>query len=230
MKLFLYSGFSDKNLLDGSLLSATNRLTQKSLAIFLSNSDNFKEGKQYVYPITEYFSKLGFRQISVCLYSRTRDDATNTAKENPDIQFIDIDQALNSDAIFLSGGNTYYFLDSLRRNNLLKKLKTFVDTNHILIGMSAGSMLMQKDISNADVPSYDPEPNPIGTIDLTSLGLVNFYFFPHFDGNQRFLDEVKAFAKQQNCICYVCKDNDGVLVDDTKIIAKGNTIKIDSKN
>lgn len=203
---------------------ALSGFQRKTLTIFLSNSDDFKA--KYVYPISEYFKRCCFKDISVCLYSQAPQKTNIISSEYPDIKFIDLNSVFEADAIFLSGGSTYYFLNSLRQNNLLGRLQKYAKSNHLLIGMSAGSMLMQKDINNTEIPSYDPEPNPVGDIPLESLNLFPYYFFPHYDGDSRFLLEVQNFANKTNNKCYICTDNDGIYVDDNRIVLKGNTIRI----
>lgn len=220
----MYSGFSDSNLLDIELKREVGNLSNKSLTIFLSNSDDFKA--KYVYPIIEYFSKCGFMKIAVCLYSQTLEHSNEIAKEYTDIKFIELNEAFQSDAIFLSGGSNYYFLNSLRKNQLISKLQDYAEAGHLLIGMSAGSMLMQGDITNSEIPSYDPEPNPVGEISLESLNLFSHYFFPHFDDDSRFIKEVQTFANKVQKNCYVCHDSDGLYVQNKNIVVIGNTIVI----
>ena len=53
-----------------------------------------------------------------------------------------IEELLACDAIFLSGGNTYYFLNSLKKRKFLPKLREYVRIGGILIGVSAGSILL----------------------------------------------------------------------------------------
>ena len=224
MKLLLYSGFSEQNSLDDELKTALNAFQHKSLTIFLSNSDDFKS--KYVYPITDYYKRCGFNDVSVCLYSQTNENTNKISAEYPDIKFIGLDSAFESDAIFLSGGSNYYFQNSLRKNNKIGKLQDYARSNHLLIGMSAGSMLMQKDIKNSEIPSYDPEPNPVGDISLESLNLIPFYFFPHYDGDTRFLSEVKEFSNKTKDRCYICTDNDGLYIEGNNVVLKGNTIEI----
>jgi len=76
-----------------------------------------------------------------------------------------IEELLACDAIFLSGGNTYYFLNSLRKRKFLPKLREYVRIGGILIGVSAGSIIMSKTI---DITTLHDE-NTIGLKDYTAL-------------------------------------------------------------
>ena len=49
---------------------------------------------------------------------------------------------IQCDAIHLSGGNTYHFLYWLRRRGMLEVLRNYVKNGGVLIGNSAGSILM----------------------------------------------------------------------------------------
>src|SRR5690606_11982520 len=51
-------------------------------------------------------------------------------------------EVMRSDVIHLGGGNTFYFLNSLRKAKLLKELKAFVLRGGILTGLSAGAIMM----------------------------------------------------------------------------------------
>src|SRR5690606_14360295 len=53
-----------------------------------------------------------------------------------------LQQVMKSDIIHLSGGNTYYFLRTLRKARLLKSLKDFVKRGGVLTGLSAGGIIM----------------------------------------------------------------------------------------
>jgi len=68
------------------------------------------------------------------------------------------DELFACDAIFLSGGNTYYFLNSLKKREFLPKLREYVRKGGILIGVSAGSIIMSKTV---DITTLHDE-NTIG--------------------------------------------------------------------
>ena len=60
-----------------------------------------------------------------------------------------LETLLSCDAIHLSGGNTYYFLYWLRTREMLLPLRQYVSHGGVLIGVSAGSILMTPDISTS---------------------------------------------------------------------------------
>jgi dipeptidase E len=225
MKLFLYSGFSENNPLDLKLNEVISTSNMPTMTLFLSNPDVFKS--KYLYQYADYCKKCGFVESNICLYSRSDDDVKNLSDEYTDIKFVTIEEALTSTAICLSGGSTYYFLNALRKSNTLEKLVEYVNKGGILIGFSAGSMLMTPDISNSTIPSYDIEPNEVGDMSLQSLNLVDFYFFPHYDENEQYLKEVRMFSNEKRKTSYLCNDNSGVYVENDQCYLYGNVIKID---
>jgi dipeptidase E len=134
-----------------------------------------------------------------------------------------IDKLFACDAIFLSGGNTYYFLNSLKKRKFLPKLREYVRIGGILIGVSAGSIIMSKTI---DITTLHDE-NTIGLKDYAALGLVDFEFFPHLDHNMKqYLEELKKYSIKSNTVIYACKDGDGIIVNNHEIKFFGEVLKI----
>jgi len=134
------------------------------------------------------------------------------------------DELFACDAIFLSGGNTYYFLNSLKKREFLPKLREYVRKGGILIGVSAGSIIMSKTV---DITTFHDE-NTIGLKGYTALGLVDFEFFPHLDHNiKQYLEDLKKYSiNKRNSVIYACKDGDGIIVYDHEIKFIGEVLKI----
>jgi dipeptidase E len=134
-----------------------------------------------------------------------------------------IDELLACDAIFLSGGNTYYFLNSLKKRNFLSVLRDYVKKGGVLIGVSAGSIIMSKTI---DITTLHDE-NTIGLKNYTALSLVDFEFFPHLDHNMKqYLEDLKKYSIKSKSVIYACKDGDGIIVNDHEIKFFGEVLKI----
>ncbi|WP_408009008.1 Type 1 glutamine amidotransferase-like domain-containing protein [Pseudalkalibacillus sp. A8] len=95
------------------------------------------------------------------------------------------------DAIYLSGGNTYYFLKNLRSRNMLSFLRDYMGKGGLLIGVSAGAMMISPTISVAQFL----DPNEVGLSDLNALDLASIHFLPQSDRISNGKD-VKSFADQ----------------------------------
>ncbi|MBZ9686338.1 Type 1 glutamine amidotransferase-like domain-containing protein [Clostridium estertheticum] len=132
------------------------------------------------------------------------DDFCNVAK---------IEKIFKSDIIYLSGGNTYYFLNNLKKRYLITRLRKYVENGGHIIGLSAGAILMSKDISSAKFGDKDI----VGLSDLSSLALVDFDFMPHWNKDSIYLDDLKDYSKSTGNTVYACNDGDGIIVMENKV-------------
>ncbi|MHC1740286.1 MAG: Type 1 glutamine amidotransferase-like domain-containing protein [Anaerolineaceae bacterium] len=131
---------------------------------------------------------------------------------------------LKCDAIHLSGGNTYHFLYWLRRRDMLARLVEFVDRGGVLIGNSAGSIMMTPEISSTDLFNDSPYTGEEMN-DLSALGLVEFAFFPHLNKFPNYRSLLSEFSRKHKYPVYACADGDGILVDGNQIEFIGPAIK-----
>lgn len=156
-----------------------------------------------------------------------------------DLLYFDIDQEYNEDkipellscnAIFLSGGNTYYFLNSLKNRNFIPVLKSFVEKGGVLIGVSAGSIMMSKTIAVTSIDDdISGDQNLVGLRDFSALGLNDFEFFPHFDiNNDEITKRLKEYSQTSKSVIYACKDGDGIIVENDNIQFFGEVLKIEN--
>lgn len=125
-------------------------------------------------------------------------------------------ELLKYDAIHLSGGNTYYFLDVIKKRNFIDLLRSYVMNNGILIGVSAGSIIMTNSIELAGYGEV-ADQNIVNLTNLSSLGLVDFEFLPHWNDSIDRIEELRRYAKIKETIIYACKDNEGIVVDNGNI-------------
>ncbi|MBB6021178.1 dipeptidase E [Paenibacillus sp. JGP012] len=142
-----------------------------------------------------------------------------------DLQYYDLDTEyeegrINSlfqcDAIHLSGGNTFYFLSMLQKRNLLERLRSYVNSGGILIGVSAGSILMTPSIRLAGY-GEDADENDIDLTDLRALGLVNFEFAPHWDRSEVMLQSFQEYIQLHQTKVYACPDGGAVIVENESL-------------
>ena len=127
-------------------------------------------------------------------------------------------KALDSDLIYLGGGNTYYFLWHLRNTGMLKFLADFVREGKVLAGSSAGGIIMTPSIRTAGFPDFDKDDNFVGIKDETGLGLVGFEFFPHFEVKSRYVEVLCEKSEQVNVPIYGVPDGGGIRVTGKKTI------------
>ncbi|MFC2044922.1 Type 1 glutamine amidotransferase-like domain-containing protein [Chloroflexota bacterium] len=135
---------------------------------------------------------------------------------------------LSCDAIHLSGGNTYYFLHWLRKRKILLPLCQYVEYGGVLIGVSAGSILMTPDISTAAL--YGDEPIE-GESSTAALNLVNFAFAPHFRNREMSPDlaALQEYSRDHQIVVYACQDSGGIVVTEDNMKCVGDVIKVDER-
>jgi dipeptidase E len=139
-----------------------------------------------------------------------------------------LDSLLSCDAVHLSGGNTYYFLHWLRKREMLEPLRQYVKRGGVLVGVSAGSILMSPDISIS--PLYGDEPVEDET-DFSSLNLVDFAFAPHYSSSRMStnIQVLRKYSREHQIVVYACQDSGGIIVTDDNVKCIGDVYKIDEK-
>jgi dipeptidase E len=208
MKLVFYSGGHDKeNLrLDKnfieligkknpvvSFIPSSSYLSEQEFKVFVKHYSKFKISRFIHFPVDVPFDRIMFQEV------------------------------MRSDAIHMGGGNTFYFLHSLRKAKLLKDLKSFAEKGGVLTGLSAGAIMMTENIDMAAYPDFDRDENTVGIKNLSALNLVDFCFFPHFKNSSRYDAVFKKYSKIKNKIIYACPDGAGIVVNGQEIRFVGKT-------
>lgn len=157
----------------------------------------------YFKSTVEYYKAMGINSVSYFDLDMEYDESK-------------LSEVFNFDALHLSGGNTFYFLSTIRKRNFINMIRSYVMNNGILIGVSAGSILMTNSIELAGFGDY-ADQNFVGITDLSSLGLVNFEFLPHWDGSTDGIELLRKYSKMKDTIIYACRDNDGIIVNNDKV-------------
>ncbi len=124
------------------------------------------------------------------------------------------------DAIHLSGGDTPQFLTLLREHHLLERLRDYVARGGVLVGVSAGAIIMTPNI----VMAYDcGDDRPSKPFDHSALGLVDFAFMPHFTPELEV--RCQALALELNCTLYACQDGAGIVINGDEIKLMGDVLE-----
>lgn len=131
----------------------------------------------------------------------------------------DIAALFACDAIHLSGGDTAAFLARLKRSGLFGKLRNWARKGGVVIGASAGSILMTPTIA---VGALLGGKRPQDVEDAEALDLLPFEFFPHLQARSGYLTDLLAYSKQNACRIAACPDGDGIVVKEGVIEAIGD--------
>jgi dipeptidase E len=208
MKLVFYSGGDDKDnkQLDRSFIGllgkknpvitfipSSSYLSDQEFKVFVRHYSKYRITRFIHFPIDLPFDKILFQEV------------------------------MRSDAIHMGGGNTFYFLNTLRKAKLLPELRKFVSSGGVLTGLSAGAIIMTENIDLAAYPEFDRDENTVGIKNFASLNLVDFAFFPHFKNSARYDVAFKRYSKQKKKVIYACPDGAGIIVDNGELRFMGKT-------
>lgn len=176
-----------------------------------------KKKPQVTYiPSSGYLADIEFREFTKH-YSRFK--ITNFLTLNIDEYFSPVLQraVLQSDIIYLGGGNTYHFLYWLRKTKFLNLLKAWVHSGGVLVGLSAGAIIMGPNINTAGMPDFDRDENEDNLKNLKSMGLVDFEFFPHYKNSKRYDEVLLKYSRKITTPIYASKDGSGIIVSTNQI-------------
>lgn len=125
----------------------------------------------------------------------------------------------NIDVVFVFGGNTFEYLDRIRKTGLDKIIQSFVKKGGVYFGISAGSYVACPTIEAAGWKHADR--NIVGLRNLKGLNLVPFLVTAHFKEELRPVIE-KAVKKTKREVI-VLTDKQAILINgkNKKIIGKG---------
>jgi dipeptidase E len=139
--------------------------------------------------------------------------------ENPTRE--EIHTALQSDIIYLSGGNTFYFLKHLRESGMLAKLPEFVKKGGVMAGLSAGGLIMSPTVKLAADEGLGPDENDVKLKNFKGLGFYPFEFSPHFSATKKQVEAHLAYSKTTKNPVYALSDGSGMVIKDKKVQVMG---------
>lgn len=136
-------------------------------------------------------------------------DFTLTGKSKEEVK----EMLNNTDFVFVSGGNTFFLLQQMRKSGFSHLIADAVKRGVIYGGSSAGSIVAGPDISltvGLDDPTFAPE-----LTDYQGLGLVDVVVFPHW-GNEHFhhrYEKVMKSGYKKELKIILLTDDQYLLVD-----------------
>ena len=160
-RLFLTSSFSSVAKLFEDF--ADEPVKGKKLA-FIPTASLVEKVCFYVDDDRKAFEKLGLIIEELEVSTATTEEIATALERN--------------DYIFISGGNTFYLMQELKKKGADKLLIEQINNGKLYIGTSAGSIIASPTIefvSDMDETKKVPE-----LTDYSGLHLVDFYFLPHY--------------------------------------------------
>ena len=101
-----------------------------------------------------------------------------------------------ADIVYIGGGNTISFMQKLRKFGLDKKLLEAVEQNKVLVGRSAGAIIISK-AGSSDSRNYKSGKKYTF---VKGLGLLNAFLAPHYMDSDRPKDMPRILLKNKNLI------------------------------
>lgn len=194
MKLFLFSGQHTQKL-NKELIGLAGKKTVR-ISYIPSSSQSPKSA--------DYFQswKDTFKGISDLTFSYFPIDQPFTQQDKVD--------AFSADIVYLSGGDTEYFWKHIKENNLEKDLKKQAN-NKVLAGLSAGSIIMTKNLGTLSIIEEDCI---LFNKSEGLLSLVTFNFVPHYQPAIH-LEKILKFQEHNSTPTVALPDNSAIMVNNT---------------
>ncbi len=158
-KLFLASYFKETV----KRFAAFEPNTSGKTITFIPTASNVEDIVFYVAEARQEFKKLGLVVDELDLSTATTAEISAKLRHN--------------DFIYVSGGNTFYLLQELKRTGADQLIVDQVNSGKLYIGESAGAIVASPSVAYAQ--EMDNREKSPYLNDFTGLGLVNFYTVPH---------------------------------------------------
>jgi len=160
-KLFLTSSFSSVAKLFEDF--AGEPVKGKKLA-FIPTASLVEKVRFYVDDDRKAFEKLGLIIEELEVSTATTEEIATALERN--------------DYIFISGGNTFYLMQELKKKGADKLLIEQINNGKLYIGTSAGSIIASPNIEF--VSDMDETKKASELTEYSGLHLVDFYLLPHY--------------------------------------------------
>jgi len=190
-----------------SYLAGTKNITKKYLSKMISNKIVFIPTAGNVEPYTGYIDE-GVEMLKSLGYEL----------EIIDISKYDEDYLKNklskTECICISGGNTFYLLQELKKKNLIGLLYERIKEGLFYIGESAGAIIMSENIEYSQM--MDDKSIASELDDYTGVNVFEHYVLPHI-GEYPFEESTqKILENYQDKISLVAINNsEAILVNDS---------------
>ena len=190
-----------------SYLAGTESITKKYLSKMVSNKIVFISTAGNVEPYTGYIDE-GIEMLKSLGYEVEILDITKF-----DETYLK-DKFLKTECICISGGNTFYLLQEIKRKNLVEVLFKRIKEGLFYIGESAGAIIMSENIEYSQM--MDDKSIASELDDYTGVNVFEHYVLPHI-GEYPFEESTqKILENYQDKISLVAINNsEAILVNDS---------------
>jgi dipeptidase E len=210
MKNLILTSWGDANVRTDDPEKIFISLIAKKRMLFIPLANNgvpYTNKQYYDLWINQYFGKFGFNG-KVDMWEDLSSKSEQDLKEYG--------------GIFILGGNTFDLLDRLRTNDFTGSLSKYIDGGGAIFGVSAGAIILAKDIGTAYYGG-DADTNRRRLTDLRALNKIfGFSIAVHYRED---VDDENLFkyANENNIKVIALKDDGAIYVTDEKVKVLGKS-------
>jgi len=113
------------------------------------------------------------------------------------------------DVIYMCGGNSFHYLDTIRKTGFDRLIKRFVKENKVYLGASAGAALACPNIDYVSWSKYVYDENIEDLKNLKALNFIDYLIMPHFD--KRVAKEMPQFRKRARYKFITLTNSQGII-------------------
>lgn len=202
MKLILSSCDFDNKNSRNRIIENINKPLNKCKVLFIPNE---KATKEKIYS-DKYYKRLelkGFIKTNIYIFD---EEKVNDFKN------------LDIDIIYVSGGNTFYTLNKIKKSSFDKEIINYIKKGVIYIGGSCGAHIVSKNIEHLN--AFDE--NYCNLIDYNGLNLLDGIIIPHCESdeyNNELREEVYTrLIKENKYKVYKLTNDETLLVTDKEVL------------
>lgn len=212
MKLLLTSGgLTNKSIAD-ALFDLVGKRPEDTSLVFIPTASNVEIGdKGWLIDDLGNLKRQNFKSIDIADISAVSEKIWRPKMEAADV-------------LFFEGGNTFHLMEWINKSGLKEILPELLKTK-VYVGLSAGSMVTNKDLAlKLSQIIYEEDFDKIE--DMPGLNYVNFYFLPHL--NSEYFPKVRKkniqeAVKNISTKVYALDDQSALKVidGDVKVVSEG---------
>lgn len=110
----------------------------------------------------------------------------------------------NADIIYIGGGDTVKLVNILKENKIDKMLKEKLDTESVLVGISAGAIsYLKSGLSDTEIMNNISN----NYVKVDGLGFIDYMFVPHFSSDSKKMEDLEKVLKNDKDSIALCTDN-----------------------
>lgn len=157
--------------------------------LFIGLASNFSDS--YYKVIKDVYKKLGCETGKISNKTLTHIEVVEEKIKTADI-------------IYIGGGDTVKLVNILKENGIDKMLKEKLDTESVLVGISAGAISYVKS-GLSDTEIINNISNNYVKVD--GLGFIDYMFVPHFSSDSKKMEDLEKVLKNDKDSIALCADN-----------------------